>query len=99
MRGSCLNCGLKHLAQASVLIDEARLGYPAHWYLACGHMAEAESELLNGYSGISVIIRNHRVKMMEGGIGEYTFEIMELIELLISELLISEKGAINEEFR
>ena len=83
MRESCLNCGLKHLAQASVLIDEARLGYPTHWYLACGHMAEAESELLDKYSGISNIIRSHRVEMMNNK--DYVFPIMELILLLMEE--------------
>jgi len=64
-------------------MDESRLGYPSHWYLACGHMAEAESELLATYPGISEAIREHRVKMMEER--SYTFPIMELLELLMEE--------------
>lgn len=50
MRKACLDCAIKHLAQAQILMDESRLGYPLHKHLAIGHLAEAESEML----GVSV---------------------------------------------
>jgi hypothetical protein len=46
MRVACWNCVRKHLAQALILIEEARMGYPLHKWLAIGHMAEASSECL-----------------------------------------------------
>ena len=46
MRESCIQCSMKHLAQAEILLEEASLGYPDHYFLAIGHLAEAESEVL-----------------------------------------------------
>lgn len=66
MRESCLNCVLKHLAQAHVLFDEAELGYPMHKYYALGHMAEAESESIKEHSDLATAIRQERLKAQEG---------------------------------
>jgi len=71
-------------------MDEARLGYPEHMYLACGHLAEAESELLSEYQSISEAIRQHRMEWMDDP--EYSFNIGEYILLLMDE-----KGKKDEE--
>ena len=65
MRDSCTDCCRKHLAQAMVLILEANKGYPLHAWLAVGHMAEAEDEMLERYPEIANDIRNQRLKLME----------------------------------
>lgn len=65
MRPSCLDCARKHLAQASVLADEVRLGYPDHMWLVIGHMAEAESELVKEYSMWANTIRDKRLAYMK----------------------------------
>jgi hypothetical protein len=66
MRHTCLDCVRKHLAQASVLMDEAALGYPFHRWLAVGHMAEAESESLREQPALSREIRGCRIEIMTG---------------------------------
>lgn len=64
-RQSCVDCGRKHLAQACVLALEALKGYPEHAWLAVGHMAEAEDELVVKYPEISAEIRHQRLAYMQ----------------------------------
>ena len=77
MRTSCPDCARKHLGQASVLMDEAILGYPLHKWLAIGHLAEAESELLADAPYISNNIREHRVAYINDT--SYVVPILTLI--------------------
>lgn len=65
MRPSCLGCVLKHIAQASILLDETRLGYPLHYWLAVGHLAEAESEVLGFSQEVATAIREARLGLDE----------------------------------
>ena len=65
MRTSCLKCIRKHLAQASILMDESHLGYPHHKWFAVGHLAEAESEALLDYPKLALEIREMRVRIIE----------------------------------
>ena len=65
-RHTCLDCVRKHLAQASVLMDEAALGYPHHRWLAVGHLAEAESESLREQPEFAKQIRECRIEIMTG---------------------------------
>lgn len=64
MRGSCLDCVRKHLAQASILMDESHLGYPHHVWYAVGHLAEAESESLRDYPDLAIKIRESRLNIL-----------------------------------
>lgn len=66
MRKGCLACAIKHVAQAQVLLDEAALGYPNHKWLACGHLAEAESELLGVDPELAKQIRPMRIAVAAG---------------------------------
>ncbi len=91
MRPSCLDCARKHLAQASILMVEAKLGYPEHKWLAIGHMAEAETELLQKYRGHSLTIREHRKAYEEDM--DYIVPILSLIKGLSDE----EKRLCSEE--
>jgi hypothetical protein len=64
MRPSCLNCARKHLAQALILLTEHRLGYGGLWFwLAIGHMAECEAELLREHEEIAIDIRTRRKRL------------------------------------
>lgn len=83
MRKSCLNCARKHVAQASVLNDEAFLGYPSHIWLAIGHLAEAESECVKDHPGLAAEIRESRL----GLIADEGFDVdyLGLIERLSHE--------------
>jgi hypothetical protein len=63
-RKSCIYCVLKHIAQASVLLDEAKLGYPFHKWYAIGHLAEAESESRIDWPELSQKIREFRLEIM-----------------------------------
>lgn len=63
-RNSCLDCVRKHIAQASILIDESCLGYPHHKWYAVGHLAEAESESCNEHPLLAQEIREARLAVM-----------------------------------
>ncbi len=83
MRPTCTYCARKHLAQAAILVGEARMGYPEHLWLAVGHMAEAAEELIGTYPDMANLIRMHR-KQLEmpvttGGVTTYAVPFMELI--------------------
>ena len=65
MRPSCLDCARKHVAQASILLDEAALGYPEHKWLAVGHLAEAEAETLKVWPKLAETIREHRLGVID----------------------------------
>jgi len=64
MRDSCRSCARKHIAQACILMLEAQKGYPEHGWLAVGHMAEAEDELLEKHPDMANVIRSERVEYM-----------------------------------
>lgn len=78
MRPSCLNCSRKHLAQALVLLHESKKGYPTHFWLAQGHIAEAEDELLRDHPELAEIVRNERKLLEEDS--SYEIPIMDLID-------------------
>lgn len=80
MRESCLDCARKHLAQALVLMQESRLGYPEHKWIAIGHLAEASEELVKDYQSLAGQIRCERLKYMDDS--SYNIDIMHLIELI-----------------
>jgi hypothetical protein len=61
LRQSCIDCALKHIAQAQVLYCEAELGYPVHRLLAIGHLAEAEAELVESYPKLANMVRDYRL--------------------------------------
>ena len=94
MRTSCLDCARKHLAKACINMNEARLGYRDHKWLAIGHMSEAEDELLKEYQGFALIIRDHRKAYEEDW--EYSVPILELIRMLTDE---EEKSLLGEELQ
>ena len=60
-RKSCCYCVLKHLSQALILYQESCLGYPRHIWLCLGHLAEAESEILEYAPGMAERIRDIRL--------------------------------------
>ena len=63
-REDCFFCVRKHLAQAQILLDESQLGYPVHRWLAVGHLAEAESEVLRYSVEFARKIRETRIRIM-----------------------------------
>ena len=77
-RESCLNCTRKHLAQAEVLMGEARQGYPANRWRAIGHLGEAGDECCQDYPQLANEIRKHRIKYMADP--DYVVPCLKLIE-------------------
>jgi hypothetical protein len=78
-----LNCALKHIGQAEALMAEAILGYPEHKYLAIGHLAEAEAELLKDHGSLACMIRECRLNY------DYSatpFPTMDIIRLIIERM-------------
>ena len=77
MRKSCLYCTRKHLGQAEVLLYEAFNSYPEHFWLAIGHLAEAEAETQQKFLQFSRKIRLERCKLMDNF--DYPINIIALI--------------------
>lgn len=59
-----MDCVRKHLAQALVLLDEARGRYPSHLWLAVGHIAEAEAESMDQFPEFALTLRAERWKLI-----------------------------------
>ena len=81
MRTTCTDCAIKHIAQAQVLLDEVALGYPLHKYLAIGHLAEAESELISIYPETATNIRQARILVAADKPFDYEWFLKMLLEL------------------
>lgn len=82
MRPTCTYCARKHLAQALILLHEAEQGYPEHYWLAVGHLAEASDELLREYPDMAREIRSERkaLEIAHGDGKPYQIPIMTLID-------------------
>jgi hypothetical protein len=78
-RPECLYCVLKHLSQATVLLQESLQGYPYHRWLAIGHLAEAETEMQGYNPAIARDIRAYRKKIEDGGM----VDLIPLIEDIV----------------
>lgn len=78
MRKTCLDCYRKHVSQAIILLIESRLGYKEHLWLAIGHLAEAESEVLADYYDLAVKTRKERLKIIANP--WYNAKLMPLID-------------------
>jgi hypothetical protein len=84
-RKPCPNCTRKHLAQAVVLLQEAKQGYPNHLWLAVGHMAEAEAEIEGMFQDVACAIRAARKVAEAGGEVPDLMAIVEDITRRVSE--------------
>lgn len=86
LRDSCIKCVRKHIAQARVLLDESKLGYPNHFFLALGHLAEAEAESIKDFPELATKIREMRE-------GLYAGQEVDLM-VLFDDVNVIEKAAI-----
>lgn len=78
-RPSCPDCVLKHLGQALILFQESESSedYRIHRWIAVGHMAEAESELLSSFPEDARRLRKTRLAIMEDE--DYKPDLTELM--------------------
>lgn len=83
MRPTCTDCALKHIAQASILLSEAYQGYPTHFFLALGHLAEAGDELVQLYPRQAEMVRAERKKLETAP--DYVPDFNRLLETISSE--------------
>jgi len=90
MRPTCTDCAIKHLAQASITLQESRHGYPDHIYYARGHMAEAEAELARMYPAHSDLVRTER-KLLEDD-EEYSPDFTALMKKIDEECEVCSLG-------
>jgi hypothetical protein len=58
-------------------MQEVHQGYPAHNWIAVGHLGEAADESLRDYPKLAAEIRRHRIAYMKNP--KYEVPIMELI--------------------
>ena len=86
MRNPCLNCVIKHLAQAYVLKLESENGYPLLIFAVIGHLAEASEEVYGVSVELSEEIRQYRLMLMEDSKFEIPFfELYEKVKNLIDK--------------
>lgn len=92
-RDFCARCGIKHLAQARVLMLERMKGYPHHVWYAMGHMAEAEDEIIERMPSEARAIRDVRLmieKSLEHKDVEYCPDFGALMEIVANGALLEE---------
>jgi len=83
MRPTCTDCALKHIAQASILLSESYQGYPTHFFLALGHLAEAGDELVQLYPKQAAMVRDERKKLETNQ--DYVPDFNRLLETISAE--------------
>jgi len=66
-----------------IIHDEFMLGYPEHFWLIIGHLAEAESEILEIYPLIAMRIRERRLELMEND--DADFDVLDIIKEVSDE--------------
>ena len=76
MRQGCLQCFLKHIGNASVLIDEVHDGYP-YRHLVLGHLDQAAQEIREFSKEFALLVRAHRLKWLADQYYRIPFEAME----------------------
>lgn len=80
VRESCFECCRKHIAQSHILETEAELGYPLHKYLAIGHLAEAEDEIIEKDPQLAAYIRAKRKQFTEVNTPVPTLELLQMVD-------------------
>lgn len=91
MREYCLDCVVKHLAQACVLQIESEFGYTENIFLAIGHLAEASEECFGVSKELAEEIRQYRLEIMSNP--SYVIPYFNLYNKI--KKLIEEKGCGN----
>lgn len=81
MRKHCFDCYGKHLMQAQVLMNETLKGYPEHVWLAVGHLAEAEDEILAADVNLADLARGARLAIMRDPLSKP--DLMPLMRLCL----------------
>jgi len=61
----CLDCVIKHLADAKILQEESLRGYPEHILDVIGNLSQAEREIVVASSEIAEEIRQYRLLIIE----------------------------------
>lgn len=86
MRRTCIDCVRKHLAQAIILLDEAQGRYPSHFWLAIGHIAEAEAESMDMFPAFAMSLRSERWKLINNPKSKvYLLDLIEQATKLAEE--------------
>jgi hypothetical protein len=61
----CLDCVIKHLADAKINHEEALNGYPDHALDVIGNLSQAANECIGASKELAEEIRQHRLMFME----------------------------------
>jgi hypothetical protein len=61
-----------------ILLHESKQGYPTHFWLAMGHLAEAGDELLRDYREVADNVRNERKLLEDDPL--YEIPILDMID-------------------
>lgn len=91
-RDFCARCSIKHLGKAKILMDEAKLDYPFHVWIALANMSEAEDEILAAMPEEARLIRSVR-KQIENDLANDTVKTYDFRSLCFAVA----KGAMLEE--
>jgi hypothetical protein len=88
-RDTCLQCVAKHLGQANVLLKETCKGYPEHYFIAVGHLAEAEDECIMDYPAFAAFLRDLRLQLEDDAdfrkVYPWNMVFIQLSDLLAKE--------------
>lgn len=100
MRTACLNCTIKHLAQAMVVQIEANSEYPQHGILVVGHLAEASEECMAIAPELASEIRQYRLLVMEDIKTEIPyFNLYNKVKNIIKDKGCGDCNKVSEDFK
>ena len=82
----CLDCVIKHLADAKITQEEALLGYPSHILDTLGNLSQASLECQGASQELADEIRQYRLLVMEDSKAEVPYyELYNKVKALIKE--------------
>lgn len=82
----CLDCVIKHLADAKILQEEALMGYPDHILDVIGNLSQASRESFGASPELAEEIRQYRLMIMEDPKTEIPYyELYGKVKKLIEE--------------
>lgn len=100
MKRYCLDCVIKHLADAKITQEEALMGYPEHILDTIGNLSQASLECYGASPELADEIRQYRLLIMEDNAHEVPYyELYNKVKALISEKGCGNCNKAKESFR
>lgn len=96
----CLDCVIKHLADAKINNEEALSGYPDHSLDVIGNLSQASNECIGASKELAEEIRQHRLLYMADNSHKIPYYILyNKVRELISSIGCGDCNKASEDFK